>query len=200
MTSQTRQLIESLSNLSWFSSAGRPFTSAKAGAVIPAKSWEQAIELSGSTAWENFQLEQANAIRAQLTTAQMQEWNDRVDSVKALWSGAVEDGFERALHARRLPKVVGDGARWDVLHAAMESEYADVVRPGFYSGSLQLYRDGRFPCGWGVVNAAGEIELAEMEPDLDPADPDYFRKLVNWPIDSTFFREIRLPEGQLIVF
>jgi hypothetical protein len=156
--------------------------------------------LSSSDEWKDFQVEQANSLHTQLTPAQRQKWNDRVREVDAFWKQVSEPGLKRAVRSRRLPMELGQQVAWDILHAGMECEYADVIRPGFFSGLLQLYREGRFPCGWGVVNASGEIELSAMEPDLDPADPDYFLKLVNWPIYSTFFREIRLPAGQLVVF
>jgi len=47
-----------------------------------------------------------------------------------------------------LPKVFADTVQWDILHLAMEAEFADVYPPGFYASQAFWYKEGRFPCGW----------------------------------------------------
>ena len=74
----------------------------------------------------------------------------------------------------------------------MESEFADVRRPGFFTDLMGWYKRGRFPCGWGEVDQDGKIHLAEME--SEGTDPIF--RAINFPLLEP---PIRVPQGRLIL-
>lgn len=117
--------------------------------------------------------------------------------MKAAFEPLVERKIRRVVEEHALPEVVGHCVRWDVLGACMEGEYADVRQPSFFTDLMDWYIRGRFPCGWGKVNKDGQIRLAEMESEDDPAGPDPITRTLYFPLLEP---PIRLPEGRLIIF
>lgn len=55
---------------------------------------------------------------------------------------------ESVAEQHKLPEQFVTAVRWDVLHLYMESEYADVHPPGFFSAQACWYSVGHFPRGW----------------------------------------------------
>jgi len=77
--------------------------------------------------------------------------------VKSVMEPIVDRKIKPFVEEHSLPQVVGHCVRWDVLGACIESEYADLCSPGFFTGLMGWYMRGRFPCGWGEVDRDGAI-------------------------------------------
>jgi hypothetical protein len=147
MNPRTVATINRLDRSTWFREVGRPAT----GAIVVLNSWTAAIESCGSAEWEALTLEAANQYRERLLQASRErfaEWNTIVELVKPPVTALVQRRTADVVSAHKLPQVFVDVVRWDMLHLAMESEYADVFPPGFFASQAYWYLEGRFPCGW----------------------------------------------------
>jgi hypothetical protein len=158
-----------------------------------------AIACCSSEEWSGFTLEQRNRLTMFLHTharERYRRWNDIVRAVKEAVNPLVE---------RKVAAVIGQlagSARWDILGACMEWEYADVGEPGFFTGLMQWYLGGRFPCGWGDRDAGGTIRLYGplAESDYHPSETDWL-KLVLVNQERLFRPNVRLPAvGKLLVY
>lgn len=147
MHGRIRATLEELESVEWFRAVGKQDTQV----AIVLSSWEEAIAYCSSLDWENLQLEAANRYCEQLLLRdkeRFKQWNQVVEIVKPVTEALVVRKIASVVKEYHLPKVFEDTVKWDVLHLAMEAEYADVYPPGFYASQAYWYRQGHFPCGW----------------------------------------------------
>lgn len=147
MHPRTEATLEKLKRANWFSSVGVVDT--QSAKVL--SSWAEAVESCGSPDWEELCLEAANQYRERLlekSQERFREWNNIVAKIKPATQLLVREKTEDVIRANTLPKVFQDTVEWDILHVAMEAEYADVFPPGFYAANAYWYVNGHFPCGW----------------------------------------------------
>ena len=152
MQQRTRELLAALEGSDWFSTVGQPVPEPLLNKVVIVSSWAEAVECCASISWENFTLEQRNLLTSYLhdhAQERYQSWNQIVDDAKAALIPMVDRKMEPVIRQHALPEVVGHCVCWDVLGACMESEYADICSPGFFTVLMGWYMKGRFPCGWG---------------------------------------------------
>jgi len=146
---ETRSNLEAFRNLQWFQNCGSP-REVRAG-VIRVQNWADAIDVARSLESENRRLEEANAIRRDLSRSptEYQRWNSIVETIKPL---VVDITANCADAIAEIPfperKIVVSAARWDVLHFGIEIEYSDFIRTNLFREKAQHYINGRFPCGW----------------------------------------------------
>jgi hypothetical protein len=156
MTFETSENLRQLDDAKWFARVGVHDEVSSVAVVL--SSWEQAIAHSSSDDWKNLKLEIANRFRERLIEAKPERfcrWNDIVAEVKKCTMPLVRRKLEPAVVRYKLPRSVVETAEWDILHLCMESEYIDVLPPGFYSGLAYWYAQGHFPCGWERQHAKG---------------------------------------------
>ena len=154
MHRRTLAFLEELKSAQLFSRVG--ITDPPAAILLP--SWREAIACSSSLEWRNLRLDMANEYRSQLrerSTERFNKWNDTVDNVKKSLVPLVRIKIEPVVREDRLPKEFEGAVQWDILHVCMETEYSDVVPPGFYAGLASWYIRGHFPCGWQGVYPQG---------------------------------------------
>jgi hypothetical protein len=154
MQRTTLALLEDLRSAHWLSRVG--LHDAVDAAVLT--SWHEAIVLSGSIEWENLRLDMANAYRRRLQERSKErwlKWNEVVDALKQTLIPFVRGKIEPVVREQKLPKAFEHHVQWDILHACMETEYADVYPPGFYANLASWYIKGHFPCGWQGVFPQG---------------------------------------------
>ena len=202
MNPKTRQLLDDLSQLAWFSAVGQPIEETYADDIIVLTSWKEACKCCGSNEHSNFQLEQQNIVTSFLhdyARERYRRWNEIVIAIKEIVAPMLDQKLDPILESLDLPERVRHTVSWDVVSACMELEYSDIREPGYALGLTGWYLQGRFPCGWGGIDDRGKIFLAEMEPLLDPNDPDYLMKAINWPVFS-LSKPIHVPEGRLILY
>lgn len=204
MRSQTMSMLRELEGADWFCNVGRPVEGPQGGDVIVASSWDEAVEQCATNDWANFKLEHANRLTMFLSRHHPGRynaaWNELAREVKAVSEPLVTRKLDAFVAELGLPKAVDDCVRWDVVSACMELEYADLRPPGFYQSLMSWYLRGRFPCGWGDIDENGRFRAASVEPDLDPADPDYMAKAVFWPIYALQAGDQVLPDGRLLIY
>lgn len=199
MQPQTKSLLDELERAEWFYAVGLQTDKD----VIGVSSWDEAVNFCSTSAWANFKQDHANRLTVYLSRTareRYQEWNDIVRKIKARTEPLVESKLDPLVLEFGLARAVDDDVRWDVLHACMELEYADLRPPAFYAELMEWYLKGRFPCGWGARDARGRIRLAEVEADLGPNEPDYLYKAAMWPVHSLTAPDKELPPGKLIIY
>lgn len=208
MKPKTERLLDALDRTAWFSTVGQAPPESLRGTVVPVASWAEAVECCSSDEWSNFTLEQQNSLTMHLHTHardRYRNWNDIVDSVKAVSTPLLERWLAPALAALGSAEAqasVVAAAEWDILGACMELEYADIRAPSFFCGLMPWYISGRFPCGWGERTPAGAIQLYGPvdEGDYDPTEPDWL-KLVLANQERLFHPQVKLPSaGKLVVY
>lgn len=144
---RTLATLDRLHDLEWFRNVGLADTDA----AVVLTSWDEAVTSCSSAEWEDLCMEAANQYRERLLErgfSNLSRWNEVAALVKPLAKALVREKTETIVATHGLPKVFIDTVEWDIIHLAMEAEYADVVAPGFYASQGYWYAEGRFPCGW----------------------------------------------------
>ena len=148
MHPRTVALLEELKNASWFSRVGIKNDSTTA---IVLTSWPAAIEHCSSFEWDELGNEAMNQYRERIVERSVERWNhwnEIVDEVKKVTAPLVNRKIEAVAREHDLPKAFGDQVHCDITGLCMESEYADVCPPGFFTSLGYWYVNGHFPCGW----------------------------------------------------
>ncbi len=156
MKPSTRQELEKLERAEWFSAIGRPDT--EAARVLG--SWSEAIKSCASDDWQNLLIEAANRYREQLLAknrARFKTWNTVVKSVRPAAIALAERKIAAPMAAHHLPPVFAHTVKWDMVHFAVESEFADVQPPGYFASQAYWYLKGHFPCGWDGAFPEGRL-------------------------------------------
>ena len=147
MHPRTITTLERLKDSPWFSRVGVKDTEA----AIVLSSWKEAIECCSAAEWEDLCLEAINCYRERLVERSpniLNGWNQKVDELKVVTVPFVRDCIGRVMDKNSFPKIFEDTVHWDILHLCLESEYADIFKPGFYASQAYGYTKGHFPCGW----------------------------------------------------
>lgn len=158
MHSRTRATLLELEKADWFGNVGKEDT--KAADVLP--DWTSAIESCASSGWEDLLLEATNQYRERLyarNPVEFGRWNEVVLLVKSAMMELVRIKTAAVIAENDLPRVFRDTVEWDVLHACLEAEYADVYPAGFYAAQAFWYAKGHFPCGWRGAFPAGRLVI-----------------------------------------
>jgi len=147
--------LKRLERADWFSRVGVKDTEA----AVVLSSWDEAVEHCSSLEWENLCLEMSNRLSEKILQKSKErfvKWNDIAIELKQTTIPFVRRKIESVVQDHHLPKVFEDTVQWDVLALCMETEYADVVPPGFYTGHAYWYTKGHFPCGWQQGTPSGK--------------------------------------------
>jgi hypothetical protein len=158
MTRTTLETLEELQKAHWFSRVGVHDT--LEAIIVP--SWPEATALRGLAEREDLWLEMANEYRQRLqerSKERLGKWNEIARGLKKTLIPFVHGKVESVIRERDLPKAFEPTVQWDILHACMETEYADVYPPGFYANLASWYIKGHFPCGWQGVFPQGLLVI-----------------------------------------
>lgn len=156
MRSETREILEALQGLEWFSAIGCQIN----GDVTRVSSWDDAVRELRGHKWQKIKLEWRNELTAWLSIhqrARFQDWNELVTKLNPQFIPIVEANVSRAVENEKLRKPVCDAVNWDILNLLMETEYSDLIKPNYYAALGLVYLDGHFPCGWDSEHAGGRI-------------------------------------------
>jgi hypothetical protein len=143
---QTIATLDKLDEARWFANVGVKDLS---NAVV-LSSWDEAAQSASTAEWENIGLEAFNTLREKILVKdkeRLNQWNDIVSSVKQFSNALVEDKINLDSDLQKLPSIIIDCIKWDLLGICMESEYSDIVDPGFFHAISYYYVKGHFPCG-----------------------------------------------------
>ena len=147
MTSETKELIERISDADWFEKCGDPVDAA----VATVMTWSEAVQYCADEKWESICAEESNRIGSVVRAhshERFNKWNDVANAVRPIVNDLLRRECASAMAKQALPKVFMDTVRWDIIHALLETEYADIYPPSFFATQAEWYCSGRFPCGW----------------------------------------------------
>lgn len=158
MHPRTIATLRGLETVHWFGNAGVRDNDLSEVTT----SWDDAIVSCRSRRWQDLKLDATNQYSLRLLERSRQRynrWNDVVNQLKPFTEALVDDRLRAcALDQQIVVQIVGD-LRWDMLHLAIEAEYADVFPPGFYAGLSYWYTTGHFPCGYNGPFPGGRIVI-----------------------------------------
>src|ERR1700752_3699285 len=147
MKSVTTNTLEKLEKIEWFGSVG--VHDVQTPNIL--SSWTEAIDSCSSMEWQDLLIEAANEYRKQILKVSKErftQWNEVIREVKKYTMPMVSKKIEKVVKENSLPKIFEDTVNWDIMHLAMEAEYSDVYKPGFFASQSYWYAKGHFPCGW----------------------------------------------------
>ena len=144
-------LIGELKNLRWFSDCGAPLRAGVAMPVHQLEDWEAVATSCESAEW----IEMTETAQGNLTEHLA---NHHPDKYHGIWNAIVRKirpeveatagiEAEKIASLHHLPKGFVDAIKWDVLHAVMETVYAETLPPVFFRNLMEIYRLGHCPCG-----------------------------------------------------
>jgi hypothetical protein len=148
LSALTKSTLQQLDEARWFDRVGEAVAEDR---VVVLGSWDEAIAECGSPRWKHLQLVATDRLTVPLASRapeRFRRWNDVVEEVKAMTTPLVRRKIRRVVRENDLPDVFSHCVEWDILHACMEAQFADVVPPGGYSALAYWYVSGHFPCGW----------------------------------------------------
>jgi hypothetical protein len=151
MHPRTKATLEELETANWFSQVGTMYGVKQSCEVIILASWQEAIEQCSSIEWENASLEAQNQYCERLgkrSTERFNQWNEVAVMLKAITIPFVQHKIEAVVGQNNLPTVFENMVQWDILGVCLESEFADLYPPGFFTSNAYWYTKGHFPCGW----------------------------------------------------
>jgi hypothetical protein len=122
--------------------------------------WPDAIEQCDSFEWEDLRLNALNEFRACIarhSKERLHLWNELVGEVKEITGPIVSRKIATVVREHNLPESFGVRVRNDITRACMETEYADLCPPGFFTSISQWYINGHFPCGWWGAFPLGKL-------------------------------------------
>ena len=98
-------------------------------------SWEGVVAEKAVERWRSAELDAANAIGGGVQERSMdryQEWNEVVTRLRPGVVALVDSDVISQRVPEQYRKVVRTTLRWDLLHALVEQEYADLGVPDFF--------------------------------------------------------------------
>jgi hypothetical protein len=158
MHSRTIATLHQLEKASWFSRVGLN----EGSAVVVVTCWPEAVEQCSSFEWEDLRLDALNQYRrciAERSMERLRLWNGAVDEVKKNTVPLVDRKSAGVVREHALPEIFKIRVRNDITGACMESEYADVCPPGFFTSIAHWYANGHFPCGWWGAFPQGKLVI-----------------------------------------
>jgi hypothetical protein len=195
MKQATIELIESVRAAVWFGHVGEPLPAPSDAHVLQVATWAEAANACSSVEWENVALEHQNRLTMALHANHRERyraWNNSAVAVRNAIDPIIEEKTRAVVAEHDLPKQFTGSIQWDLLSACMESEYSDLIPPGFFAMIVEWYRQGRFPCGWGSRDENGRLRL------VGPEEPSFsLERALSFPVGASV---LPIPEGRLIVF
>ena len=149
MRDVTREALDELQAVDWFSRVGQPNPDFEP--VTWVGSWREALHHCLSQQWQDLKYEAGNMLWIKIgwiSVARQMQWNGLVDEIRPITDALVATKSAKAVKENKLPAQFVQEVQWDILHLAMEGEYLDIFPGGFYRDLSTFYLTGHFPCGW----------------------------------------------------
>jgi hypothetical protein len=142
-----QNIVSELSAIAWLSKCGQiapPFSFS----VTQVTNWKEARK-SCKSGWldatERAQGDLSEYLALKHPEAYQKYWNQFADECRPLvraTAGASVSSFAEESNLK-----LEDIVNWDILCAVMESSFASLKPPVFFSRLFEVYRAGHFPCG-----------------------------------------------------
>lgn len=160
MKNATQDLLHLLQQADWFSRTGLPIDDP---AIVRVGDWVQAMESLEGFEWYRVSQVAPNALTSALSSRfplRYRTWNALVGAMLPVIGEIVDEKIARIVDVHRGAmdeEIFRDSIEWDLLHACMELEFADLIPVGFFSQISSWYVKGHLPCGWSGTFPAGSL-------------------------------------------
>jgi hypothetical protein len=157
MQPATTATLRYLDAAPWFSRVGM----AESGShPLVLKSWPDAVEHVCSDAYRDLNTAAANRFGDKVLARSRDRYDklwEICDELEKCTIPLVCYKIEPVVRKHKLPDCLQDKIGIDILHACLEAEYADLVKPGWFTGLSYWYVKGHFPCGWEGTHPDGRL-------------------------------------------
>lgn len=153
MNPRTQELLLRLEQTDWFRDCAQPQAPSDE-AVMPVRSWTEALAICTSPTSEDARLEARNEMAGFLTrhAPEWPQWHSRTRRIQPLVNQLIDRKLAEPEVRARVPQAadpaIRDAVCRDLLALCMAREYGDVVRTRYVELVEQAWLEGRFPCGW----------------------------------------------------
>jgi hypothetical protein len=148
------ELLKEYETIPWFSMAGMDGSPNFNFSVQFIKSREEALQSFNSDVWDRVKNEASGDLTEYLHRHYLNSyaghWNKLAKEMHAYVMHAATPNLLSQMHAKQLPPAMLDLILLDLVDAGMETTYRKHFRkiPVFFEKVLEIYRNGRLPCGW----------------------------------------------------
>jgi hypothetical protein len=142
-------MLDRLEVVHWFAQVGQPLAADEP--VLLLASWQDAVEHAISPANDEFVLEPANELRAnvfRVSPQHAQTWNAVVQQIKPHSELLAERKISAAQLPHNIVAAITGTVHWDMIHILLAFHFQDSYRSTYYEHLLEWYLRGHFPCGW----------------------------------------------------
>lgn len=157
MQPATVATIRDLEAAPWFSRVG--MTRGVNGPLV-LKSWPDAIEHVRSNTYKALNTAAANQFGDEVLARSKERYDklcEVTDELEKRTTPIVYYKIEPVVREHKLPGFLQAKIGIDILHACLEAEYADLVKPGWFTSLAYWYVSGHFPCGWDEAHPQGRL-------------------------------------------
>ena len=158
MRAETILELRALEQVPWFRNTGM----GKFEEVVRVTSWLEAVAACASLKWQNTQQRAGNRLAAAVQTVswdQHNRWNEILKIADPIIDELLKRDVDPILQTQAIPSIVLKRVRCDLQGFALETEFNEIVEPGFFSRLADYYRRGHFPCGWEGEYPQGRLIL-----------------------------------------
>lgn len=152
MQVETKNFLDKISSVSWFSNVGKLDENSLGDDVAVVSSWAQALSLSVSENFDSASNEAVNEITMYLSKFAIDEyrhWNTKAQEIKPkvalLVKAKIGEAIANGVVSHDLPTEPFAG---DILHICIALEYSRIYRSKYFEKLAHWYLNGNFPCGW----------------------------------------------------
>lgn len=157
MQPATAATIRYLEAVPWFSRVG--MAEGDDGPVV-LKSWPDAIEHMRSDVYKGLNTAAANRFGDEVLARSKERYDGLCEVTDRLEKCTTPIVFYKVwptVREHKLPGFFEAKVAIDFLHACLEAEYADLVKPGWFTNLAYWYAKGHFPCGWEGTHPQGRL-------------------------------------------
>ncbi len=136
-----------LNDIKWLVKCGSDSISSDYKVV---ESLEKAVMMIEDVEYENFQLDRQADLTLYLNSnhsAEYQEWNAHIEYTKDKITPTFKI-IEKICIKQGFNQTVVDSIKWDLVSYFQEKVYNKYKKPGFYHEIIEIYKNGRIPCGY----------------------------------------------------
>lgn len=159
MHPDTSAILRQLDGARWFSRVGK-VDGVEVALVL--RSWEEAIARLTSTTSQELNWAAANHFCSQILERSKERY-DRlggiIDDLKKITVPMVGRKIDAVVRENKLPEAFEAKVHIDVIHYCLEAEFADLVKPAWFTGHASWYAAGHLPCGWEGKLPQGRIVI-----------------------------------------
>ncbi len=141
------KIYREIENIKWFSKCGKDIP---ADIGIPFKvvdNWPGALDENYQEEWQKINMNENRHLIA--TVGDEADYDEKYELNALFFTNRVLPLIQEYTIKKNIDFSIASFVRWAVINHLLEEHYRTKQQlPMFFSGLLNVYRNGHFPCGW----------------------------------------------------